>query len=158
MDDATQQTAPFSMTRRIQFAETDMAGVLHFSNYFRLMEEVEHAFWRSLDISVYTPHDERGDGTNAGRTISWPRVAVACEYYSPARFEDELDLLFRIVHIGRRSIEFETEFFKGGDRIALGKITAVCCETTGGTFAPIEIPASMRGRLVERISGRALRD
>ena len=38
----------FTMQRRVEFAETDMAGILHFSNYFRFMESVEHAFFRSL--------------------------------------------------------------------------------------------------------------
>ena len=44
--------AEFSISRRVQFAETDMAGVVHFSNYFRWMEEVEHAFFRAVGLSV----------------------------------------------------------------------------------------------------------
>ena len=36
----------FTIKRRVQFSETDMAGIMHFANYFRLMEEVEHAFLR----------------------------------------------------------------------------------------------------------------
>ena len=43
----------FSMTRSVTFAETDMAGILHFSNYFRYMEEAEHAFFRSLGFRVH---------------------------------------------------------------------------------------------------------
>jgi len=53
----------FSISRRVQFAETDMAGVVHFSNYFRWMEEVEHAFFRSVGLSVVMQHQ--------GRDISW---------------------------------------------------------------------------------------
>ena len=34
--------------RRVEFAETDMAGQVHFSNFFRYMEAAEHAFFRSL--------------------------------------------------------------------------------------------------------------
>lgn len=158
MSNAAGHESPFTIRRRIQFAETDMAGVLHFSNYFRLMEEVEHAFWRSMNTSVYAGSERDGERATGSRTISWPRVAVACDYFAPARFEDELDLSIRIVHVGRRSIEFETEFFKGDERIALGRITAVCCETGQGSFTPIEIPTAMRDKLVERISGRAVRD
>ncbi len=69
----------FTYRRMVQFAETDMAGVMHFSNYFRLMEECEHAWWRSLGLTVYT---------TSGPKISWPRVAASCEYVSPARLED----------------------------------------------------------------------
>jgi acyl-CoA thioesterase FadM len=49
----------FSINRRVQFAETDMAGIVHFSNYFRWMEEVEHAFFRSVG-------PERRDGARGG--------------------------------------------------------------------------------------------
>jgi YbgC/YbaW family acyl-CoA thioester hydrolase len=134
--------ADFSIKRRIQFAETDMAGVLHFSNYFRLMEEVEHAFWRSMDMTVYDSQEKR--------TVSWPRVAVACEYFSPARFEDELDIHLTLAHVGNRSATYEIEFLKGDERLALGKITAVCCEMRPDRFfAPVPIPDAIREKLTK---------
>ena len=42
----------FQITRRVEFSETDLAGIMHFSNFFRFMESAEHAFWRSLGFSV----------------------------------------------------------------------------------------------------------
>ncbi len=131
---------PFSITRRVQFADTDMAGVLHFSNYFRYMEEVEHAFWRSLGRSVVTP-----EGLH---TMSWPRVAVSCEYFAPARFEDEVTLTFRLTHVGTRSIGFEVDFFREGKLIASGKVTAVCCGMKDGSFSTMSIPDDLRSRLL----------
>ena len=127
------------MRRRVQFAETDLAGVLHFSNYFRYMEEIEHAFWRSLDLTVYLrdsdPH------------LSWPRVATNCEYFSPIHFEDEVDLRLRIARLGEKSLSYEVEFSRNGMRCATGRVTAVCCATTPGSFAPTRIPAAIRERL-----------
>jgi acyl-CoA thioester hydrolase len=35
----------FRITRRVEFSETDMAGIVHFSNFFRYMETAEHAFF-----------------------------------------------------------------------------------------------------------------
>lgn len=126
----------FHMSRRVQFAETDMAGVLHFSNYFRLMEETEHEFWRSLGISVIA--DDRHP------TISWPRVAARCEYFSPAHFEDELELVLQLSKIGDRSLEFEVSFTRAGERLALGHATAACCEMTAGKFKTTAIPSDIR--------------
>jgi len=143
----------FSLTRRVQFAETDMAGVMHFSNYFRLMEEVEHAFWRSRDLSV---HLDSGDSKrqaelleNAGVTqsFSWPRVAVSCEYSAAARFEDILELRFRITNIGQRSLDEEVEFRRNGKRIALGKMKVVCCTTGPEGFRSIPIPPAVLEKL-----------
>ena len=70
--------AIFTLTRRVQFAETDLAGVMHFANYFRWMEEIEHAFFRSMGLSIMSEHD--------GHPIGWPRGRVSCEYFGPVRF------------------------------------------------------------------------
>lgn len=132
--------AEYSILRRIQFAETDMAGVLHFSNYFRLMEEVEHEFWRSLGLTVYmrksSPH------------ISWPRVSVQCEYLAPLRFEDEVRLRLAVTKVGGKSLHYEVQFTRNEEKCAHGRVTAVCCETgEGGQFDAVEIPEAIRKRL-----------
>ena len=130
----------FSIPRRVQFAETDMAGIAHFSNYFRWMEEVEHAFFRSLGMSVVMRH---GDGD-----ITWPRVSVSCDYSGPVRFEDELELRLRIVKVGGKSLVFEVDVMNGGERVALGKMTSVCCTIEpGGRMRSVTIPADIRAKL-----------
>lgn len=129
----------FRLRRRVQFAETDLAGVLHFSNYLRLMEEAEHAFWRSLGLSVVM---ERDDGK-----VSWPRVAVRCEYFAPARFEDELDLRVIVAEIGEKSLRLEVEFQRGHALLARGEMKMVCCRMAQGAFSSIPIPDDIRARL-----------
>ena len=129
----------FSIRRRVQFAETDMAGIAHFSNYFRWMEEVEHAFFRSLGMSVVMRH---GDGD-----ITWPRVSVGCDYSGPVRFEDELELRLRVAKVGEKSLTFEVTVMKGDQRVALGKATSVCCTLAGGTMRSIPIPPEIRAKL-----------
>ncbi|HMQ14571.1 MAG TPA: thioesterase family protein [Phycisphaerae bacterium] len=140
--------AEFVYRRRVQFAETDMAGVMHFSNYLRLMEECEHAFWRSLGLSVHACP------TVGGMVISWPRVAVRCEYQSPARFEDDLDLSLRLERLGTRSLEFTVTFSRGGQRLATASATTVCCRLNGERFEPVEIPADIRARLSGLVADR----
>ena len=130
----------FSLTRRIQFAETDLAGILHFSNFFRLMEEVEHAFYRSLGLSVVMHHE--------GHEIGWPRVSATCEYLGPVKFEDELLLTLRIARLGDKSLSYEVDFTLAGRRVATGKVTSVCCimDPTGAMRA-IPIPPPLRAKL-----------
>lgn len=131
--------AGFTYTRRVQFAETDMAGIAHFANFFRWMEEAEHAMFRAAGLSVQMHHD--------GVEISWPRVSVGCEFVRPVRFEDELTLRLRIVRLGEKSLNLEVDFMKDGERIALGKSTSVCCEVGDGRMRSIPIPAAMREKL-----------
>ena len=134
----------FLMTRRVQFAETDAVGVLHFANYFRLIEEVEHAFWRSIGLSVIT--------TDGGRRISWPRVAASCEYLAPVRFEQEIELAFRIDKISDQSITYEVEFRCHGKPVAMGKTTAVCCTMAEDKFKAVAIPESIRSKLTHAMT------
>lgn len=131
----------FTVMRRVEFSETDMAGVLHFANYYRYMEEVEHAYWRSVGLSVITDVD--------GQEITWPRVATSCEYFAPARFEDELELSLVVEKVGNRSVTHAVEFRCKGRRIALGRITAACCMMDEHGFHPVSIPEVLRQKLLE---------
>jgi YbgC/YbaW family acyl-CoA thioester hydrolase len=127
------------MTRRVNFAETDLAGVMHFSNYLRWMEDIEHAFWRSLGLSVVIQ--------DQSAKLSWPRVSVSCEYHGPVSFEDEVNLRFRITNVGSKSLQYEVEFSCRDRRVALGKTTAVCCVMEQGRFRSIAVPAAIRDKL-----------
>ncbi len=129
----------FSLTHIVQFSETDMAGVVHFANYFRWMEMVEHAFFRSLGLSVMMTHE--------AVDIGWPRIACSCEYHGPARFEDEITLNLRVTKVGGKSLSYEVDFLKGETLLAKGKLTSVCVALQADMFKAIAIPESVRGKL-----------
>jgi YbgC/YbaW family acyl-CoA thioester hydrolase len=129
----------YTIKRLVSFAETDMAGIVHFSNYFRWMEEVEHAYFRSLGLSVAM--------TQENVEIGWPRVNVACEYYGPVKFEDELELRLRLTKVGGKSLSYEVDFLLRGTLVALGKSTSVCCEHTPSGLKAITIPGAIREKL-----------
>jgi len=40
--------ASFRTTRRVEFGDTDMAGIVHFARFFCFMESAEHEMLRSL--------------------------------------------------------------------------------------------------------------
>ena len=106
--------------RRVEFRDTDMAGIVHFSVFFAYMEEAEHAFWRSLGLGVFLEHE--------GQKISWPRVAANCNYRNAIRFEDELDIQVSISRLGSKSITFQHEIFCREKKVADGSLTTVCCD------------------------------
>src|SRR5260370_29029082 len=131
---------PFRTRRRIEFADTDMAGIVHFANFFRFMESAEVEFLRSKGLSVSLPWE--------GQKIGFPRVSASCDYLRPARFEDVLDVVVRLQSIGRKSVTYAFEFSKGADAIARGQVTSVCCRGIGDhQIESIEIPASLRAIL-----------
>lgn len=106
----------YTLHRRVMFHETDSAGIVHFSNYFRYMEEAEHALWRAAGISV----------ASRGTNIGLPRVSAAFDYHRPLRFEDEFDARIRIVSILDKSMRYVCVLTRGDEKIATGTITVVC--------------------------------
>jgi 4-hydroxybenzoyl-CoA thioesterase/acyl-CoA thioester hydrolase len=126
----------FTMRRRIEFADTDMGGIVHFSRYFVFMETAEHRFLNELGTSVTLEHE--------GRRVGWPRVSAACEYKSPARFEDEIAIHVRVRRVGTSSVTYEFSFRIGERETATGTMTSVCCLLEpGGEVRAIPIPAAL---------------
>ena len=120
----------YHLTRRVQFYETDMAGIVHFSWFFRYLEEAEHAMWREAGLSIA-----------GGSGIAWPRVEASCEFHKPLRFEEEFDVHLRIVGKDARTIRYEGVISKDGARVAVGRITVKCVsKKPGEPMKSIDIP------------------
>jgi YbgC/YbaW family acyl-CoA thioester hydrolase len=127
----------FRYKRIVQFAETDAAGIVHFSWYLRYMEEAEHAMWRSAGLSV-APADS---------TIGFPRVAASVEFHAPLRFEDEIETLVRVETLSRRSIKYSYTITRGDTKIATGTMTAVCVRTHPAPMQAIDLPEEIASKL-----------
>src|SRR5262245_44924146 len=103
-------STPFHTHRRVEFADTDMAGIVHFANFFRFMEAAEVDFLASLDLSVSMNKD--------GQRIGFPRVGASCDYMKPATFLDVLEISVIVYKVGTKSVTYRFEFTKGGEVIA----------------------------------------
>ncbi|MBI4604054.1 MAG: acyl-CoA thioesterase [Planctomycetes bacterium] len=130
--------------RRVEFAETDMAGIAHFSALLRYAEEAEHDFYRSLGLSVH-PREGGGEGS-----IGFPRVASRCEFMGPARFEDVLEIQIWVRRKGPRSLTYQFTVSRDGAPVARGEMAVACCRTgPGGSFAPAPLPQAFAERIEE---------
>jgi 4-hydroxybenzoyl-CoA thioesterase/acyl-CoA thioester hydrolase len=127
----------YQFRRRVQFYETDAAGIVHFSWFFRYMEEAEHALWREAGLSIASPESE----------IGWPRVAAAFDYHSALRFEQEFDVRIRITGLSRRSISYACSITRDDTKIATGRLTIVCVRRRRNEpMASTDIPADILAR------------
>lgn len=133
----------FKLTRRVEFAETDMAGIVHFSNFFRMMEATEHAFFRSLGFTIH--------GHESDTTTGWPRVSASCDYRAPLRFEEEVEIHLIVAEVRSRSIRYQFIFRKADDgtEVARGQVAAVCAtvDKTTGKLVPVSIPEKVRAKI-----------
>lgn len=131
----------FVYSRRVEFAETDAAGIVHFSAFFLYMEQAEHALWRHLGLSVFPMETSVGE-------VSWPRVSASCQYRGPVRFEQTLEIHLHISRLGEKSITFQYEMFLNSTKVADGETTAVCCRLSADhQIESVRIPDDVRVKL-----------
>jgi acyl-CoA thioester hydrolase len=137
------ETFHFFQTRRVEFSDTDMAGIAHFTNLLKFVELAEHAFFRSLGVKVY----EAAGGASAG----WPRVETTCRYLKPAKFEQLLDICLCIEEVRETGLKYGFWIFNEGSRsrealIAAGTMTLVhaTLDIGTGTIRKTPLPDSLR--------------
>ena len=143
-------TGSFVARRRVEFSDSDMGGVVHFSRYFVYMETAEHQFLQSRGVDVHT--------RIGGRLISWPRVAASCEFVRPARYRDELEIEVRVLRRGSKSVTYGFRISSEGAELARGEMTAVCCavDVETGSLEAVEIPPEIAARIGDGTSDRDL--
>ncbi len=136
-------TPQFISHRRVEFSDTDMAGIIHFSSYYRYMEEAEHAFFRSLGLSIMLKQPD-------GKVIGWPRVSAQCTFEAPARFEDMLEIRVFVERKGVKSLTIRYEFWRDSARIAHGRMKTACCLCGHDVpLVSIPIPSEIESRIQE---------
>lgn len=126
----------FRIQRVVEFNETDMAGIVHYANFFHYMEAAEHAFFRSLGFSIWTQHVEP--------PVGWPRVHAECDFKSPLRFEDEVEVHLLVAEKKSKSLTYHFRFRKLNPKppveVARGIVTAVCVTQQHGKMVATTIP------------------
>ncbi len=126
----------FKIIQRVEFSDTDMAGIVHYANYFRYMDAAEHAFFRSLGFSIWTQQVEP--------PVGWPRVHAECDFKQPLRFEDEVEVHLLVREKKSKSLSYLFKFHKVGVspavEVARGLVTAVCVTEHHGRMRAAPIP------------------
>ena len=135
----------FRLTRQVEFSETDMAGLMHFSNFFRFMEAAEHAFFRSLGYSIHT--------TGFAEPIGWPRVHADCDFRYPLRFEDIVEIRLLVREKREKSLVYAFTFHKLNEEpvreVARGSLAVACVrrDRASGQMTGIPIPAAIADQI-----------
>ncbi|MDP0500930.1 MAG: thioesterase family protein [Verrucomicrobiota bacterium JB022] len=136
----------FVHERRVAFAETDAAGLVHFSNFFRYMEEAEAALFRRIDWPVF-----RGGEALAG----FPKRAVQCDYRRPLYFDDVFTIEARLLEMRSSALRWEFTLRRGEAVHAVGQYTTVYARREPGSLgiAPSILPDALRDRLTPYLAG-----
>jgi YbgC/YbaW family acyl-CoA thioester hydrolase len=134
----------YTIVRQVEFSDTDMAGIVHFSAFFRFMEAAEHAFFRSLGLSIHTTVPE---------LLGWPRVHADCDFLYPLRFEDSVEVRLLVREKREKSIGYSFIFRKLNEQpqreVARGRLAVACVkrDSATGQLRGVPIPKMIADRI-----------
>ena len=136
----------FTWERRVEFSETDAAGIAHFSSFFLYMEQAEHALFRHCGWTIFPCRSAVAPPESLA--VSWPRVHCSCDYKAPAFFEDQLSVDLSIERLGNTSITYRHVIRRDSTILAIGRITTVCSRFDSQThhMTACPIPEHIRDR------------
>jgi acyl-CoA thioester hydrolase len=124
---------PQAITLRVRYAETDKMGVVYHANYFVWFEVGRCEFLRAAG-RTYRDLEQSG--------IGLPVIEAHCEYRSPARYDDELEVKTWGGSLSPARVEFRYEVTRPSDGIvnAVGRTVHAAVDSNGH---PCRLPASI---------------
>lgn len=134
----------YTVIRQVEFSDTDMAGIMHFANFFRFMEAAEHAFFRSLGFSIHSTEPEE---------VSWPRVHARCDFRYPLKFEDSVEIRLLVREKREKSLVYSIVFRKLNElpprEVARGTLAVACVkrDRVTGKMSAVAIPKAIADRI-----------
>ena len=127
----------YRLKRRVLFYETDAAGIVHFSWFYRYLEEAEHALWREAGLSI----------APRGADIGFPRVSASFDFRRPLYFEDEFEVAIEVAEITTKTIRYTATVSRDETEVATGSMTVACVrKIPGEPMKAIEIPREIATR------------
>jgi acyl-CoA thioesterase FadM len=115
--------ATLVLRRRIEWMDTDAAGIYHYTTAFRFAEAAEAAMHTRLGI--------------ADRTFgATPRVGVTMDFKRSLRFNDEIEAKLAVTAVGRSSVRYEFTLSGPQGVAAVGQLAACLVDRATGRATP----------------------
>ena len=131
---------PFKHTYRVHWVDTDVAGVMHFTNFLRYFEACEEEFYRSISLPFNAIREKYG--------ITLPRVEAHCKYTAACRFDDIVEVAMRVREVAEKTVTYDFEMVRQQD----GKLAAegsMKCIAVNSEWKAVSLPAELAKTLRE---------
>jgi YbgC/YbaW family acyl-CoA thioester hydrolase len=127
---------PFTIHERVRWIDCDAAHIIHYGAYIRFFEIAETEMYRSIGLPYSV----------AFNTLDCLpiRAAYHCEYRSPARLDDLMEIAVHVSHWGRTSYTLSFRFTRveTGELLADGYCRLVTVDRQNKR--PVPIPDRLR--------------
>jgi acyl-CoA thioester hydrolase len=134
---AAEMPSVFTWTVRVYYEDTDAGGIVYYANYLKFYERARTEWLRSLGLDQQTLRDEE----NAIFVVR----SAAIDYLAPARLDDEMALTLRVEKLGRVSVQFVQQAWRGETLLSTANVKVCCVDAQ--TMLPRSLPASTAAKM-----------
>lgn len=127
---------PFRVSERVRWEDVDLAGIVRYSAYTRMLDVAEQELWRAAGTSALDVVERYG--------LWLPRRALQIEYHAPARFDDLLELRAGIFAIGKSSLTLLVDAWSADGPTHHVTIRVVLVAVQAEHMTPQPIPEEIR--------------
>lgn len=129
----------FRHTLRVRWAEVDKQGIVFYGNYFLYFDVAVTEYWRAIGIN-YPEGIVNAFGTDLYT------VKATAEYHGSAQYDDILDIHVRAARLGRSSMQFLLEIWRGDEHLVSGELIYVNAVPASRKSVPL--PGPLREKII----------
>jgi acyl-CoA thioester hydrolase len=127
---AAEMPSVFTWTVRVYYEDTDAGGIVYYANYLKFFERARTEWLRSLGIDQQALRDRDG--------AQFVVRSASVDYVAAARLDDEVKLTLNVEKLGRASVEFAQQAWRGDTLLSSADVRVACVDAV--TMRPRSLP------------------
>jgi len=120
----------FTWTVRVYYEDTDAGGIVYYANYLKFFERARTEWLRSLGI-----HQQ---DLLANESVAFVVRSASVDYLAAARLDDEITLRLNVEKLGRASVQFAQQAWRGDILLSSASVKVGCVDAA--TLRPRSLP------------------
>jgi acyl-CoA thioester hydrolase len=134
---AAEMPSVFTWTVRVYYEDTDAGGIVYYANYLKFFERARTEWLRSLGIHQQVLLD--------AESAAFVVRSASVDYLSSARLDDELTLRLSVEKLGRASVQFAQQAWRGDTLLSTANVKVGCVDAQ--TMRPRSIPDAAAAKM-----------
>jgi acyl-CoA thioester hydrolase len=134
---AAEMPSVFTSTVRVYYEDTDAGGIVYYANYLKFYERARTEWLRSLGIHQQSLLDQEG--------AAFVVRSASVDYLSAARLDDEVNLVLTVEKLGRASVQFAQQAWRGDTLLSTASVKVGCVDAA--TMRPRSLPESVADKM-----------
>jgi acyl-CoA thioester hydrolase len=127
----------FDWTVRVYYEDTDAGGIVFYANYLKFFERARTEWLRAAGIGQQELLDAEG--------MAFVVKNANIDYVAPARLDDEIRLTTTIQKLGRASVHFFQQAWRGEQLLTTANVKVGCVDAK--TMRPRSLPDAVAAKM-----------